>query len=312
MRITRFDDGQGARIGLVKGDRIIDVSDIAADGDWPPVGMTRLIGNFAAHRTALAAALARPGKPLAEVKLLTPVPWPSKVIAYPVNYHDHAVEMGREHSYRANNQGFFLKPPSSLSGASEPIVLPPVPDRRIDHECELGIIIGKEGRNIPRERWPEYVFGYSCLIDVVVRGKEERVARKGFDTFCPVGPWIVTADELGDPTALRGRLWVNDELRQDANTRDLVLDIPGMIEHAASAMTLYPGDIIAAGTPAGVGPIKAGDKVRIEFERVGEPVSRTHVREPTSQWFSDRRRPSSASRRADRARRDRARGLPTA
>jgi 2-keto-4-pentenoate hydratase/2-oxohepta-3-ene-1,7-dioic acid hydratase in catechol pathway len=149
-------------------------------------------------------------------------------------------------------------------------VLPVVADRRIDHECELAIVIGKKGRDIPREKWQEYVFGYSCLIDATVRGKEERVARKAGDTFCPAGPWLVTADEVGDPSALRGRLWVNDELRQDGNTRDLVLDIPGMIEMASSVMTLYPGDIIASGTPAGVGPIKAGDKVKIEFERVGE------------------------------------------
>ena len=120
-----------------------------------------------------------------------------------------------------------------------------------------------------RADWAEVVFGYSCLMDIVVRGKEERVARKAYDTFCPVGPWIVTADELGDPTALRGRLWVNDELRQDANTRDLVLDIPGMIEVASHIMTLEPGDIIACGTPAGVGPIQGGDVVRIEFERIG-------------------------------------------
>ena len=265
MRIARFDDG---RIGLVRDRTIIDISDIVAERDWPPVAMTRLVANFASHRSALQAALDRPGKPIDQVRLLTPLPWPSKVIAYPVNYHDHGKEMGS--TYRANTLGFFLKPPSSLSGPSEPIVLPEVSGRRIDHECELGIVIGKEGRHIPRERWAEYVFGYSLLIDVVVRGKEERVARKGFDTFCPVGPWIVTADELGDPSALRGRLWVNDEIRQDANTRDLVVDVPGMIEMAASVMTLYPGDIIAAGTPAGVGPIKPGDKVRIEFERIGE------------------------------------------
>jgi 2-keto-4-pentenoate hydratase/2-oxohepta-3-ene-1,7-dioic acid hydratase in catechol pathway len=189
------------------------------------------------------------------------------VIAYPINYHDHGVEMGQ--SYRANHQGFFLKPPSALSGAGEPIVVPRL-DRRIDHECELALVIGKEGRNIPRERWQEHVFGYSCLIDVVVRGPEERVARKGFDTFCPVGPWIATADEVGDAAALRGRLWVNDELRQDANTRNLILDLPGMVEVASAVMTLYPGDIIATGTPAGVGPIQPGDRVRIEFERVGE------------------------------------------
>ena len=266
MKITRFDNG---RIGLVTGERIVDVSDVVG-GDvdaGPPVAMNRLIADFARLRPALDAAAARPGVPLASVKLLTPVPAASKVIAYPINYHDHGIEMGRE--TRATNLGFFLKPPSSLCGAGDDIVLPALPERRIDHECELAIVIGTRCRDVKREDWASVVFGYSCLMDIVVRGKEERVARKAYDTFCPVGPWIVTADELGDPNALRGRLWVNDELRQDANTRDLVLDIPGMIEVASHIMTLEPGDIIACGTPAGVGPIKGGDVVRIEFERIG-------------------------------------------
>ena len=266
MKLARYD---GGKIGMIVGDRIIDVSDLV-DNDpdqWPPVAMNRLIAHFAQFRRVLEVAASRSGTPLADAKLLTPVPAASKVIAYPINYHDHGVEMGRE--TRANNMGFFLKPPSSLCGASEPIVLPAIEGRRIEHECELAIIIGKRGRDIARENWAEYVFGYSCLMDIVVRGKEERVARKSYDTFCPVGPWIVTADELGDPRALRGRLWVNDELRQDANTRDLVVDIPGMIEIASHIMTLEPGDIIAAGTPAGVGPIKHGDKVKIEFEKIG-------------------------------------------
>jgi 2-keto-4-pentenoate hydratase/2-oxohepta-3-ene-1,7-dioic acid hydratase in catechol pathway len=266
LKITRFDNGQ---IGLVTGDRIVDVTDLVG-GDapvGPPVAMNRLIADFARFRPALEAAAQRPGVPLAGVKLLTPVPAASKVIAYPINYHDHGIEMGRE--TRATNLGFFLKPPSSLCGAGDDIVLPALPERRIDHECELAIVIGTRCRDVPREDWASVVFGYSCLMDIVVRGKEERVARKAYDTFCPVGPWIVTADELGDPNALRGRLWVNDELRQDANTRDLVLDIPGMIEVASHIMTLEPGDIIACGTPAGVGPIKGGDVVRIEFERIG-------------------------------------------
>ncbi len=267
MKLARYD---GGKIGVIIDDRIIDVSDLV-DNDpdaWPPVAMNRLIADFVKYRGALEeAARTRPGVPLSGVNLLTPVPAASKVIAYPINYHDHGIEMGRE--TRANNMGFFLKPPSSLCGASEPIVLPAIEGRRIEHECELAIIIGKRGRDIPRENWAEHVFGYSCLMDIVVRGKEERVARKAYDTFCPVGPWIMTADELGDPNALRGRLWVNDELRQDANTRDLVVDIPGMIEIASHIMTLEPGDIIAAGTPAGVGPIKHGDKVRIEFEKIG-------------------------------------------
>jgi 2-keto-4-pentenoate hydratase/2-oxohepta-3-ene-1,7-dioic acid hydratase in catechol pathway len=267
MKLVSFND---YKIGIVRDGAVIDVSDLAGANNqkWPPVAMNHLIEDFANLRAKLESAGARAGIPLASVKLRTPVPGATKVVAYPVNYHAHGAEMGQ--SYRANTQGFFLKPPSALSGANEPIVLPIVAaDRRIDHECELAIVIGKKGRDIPRERWQEYVFGYSCLIDATVRGKEERVARKAFDSFCPVGPWIVTADEVGDPGALQGRLWVNEQLRQDANTRDLVVDVPGMIEMASSVLTLYPGDIIASGTPAGVGPIHPGDKVKIEFERVG-------------------------------------------
>ncbi len=266
MKITRYSDG---KLGIVVGDRIVDCS-AAVDFDvhgWPAVAMNRLIADFESHRGALEAAAQAPGVPLSSVKLLTPVPAASKVIAYPINYHAHGVEMGRE--MRANHLGFFLKPPSSLCGAGDQIVLPALEGRRIDHECELAIVIGRRCRDVAREDWASVVFGYSCLMDIVVRGKEERVARKAYDSFCPVGPWIVTADELGDPNALQGRLWVNDELRQDANTRDLVLDIPGMIEVASHIMTLEPGDIIACGTPEGVGPLKGGDVVRIEFERIG-------------------------------------------
>ncbi|MSP94527.1 MAG: FAA hydrolase family protein [Alphaproteobacteria bacterium] len=269
MKLARFNNG---RIGVIRDDTIIDVTGIigAEPEEWPPVAMNRLIANFADYRGRLETAeRSAQGKPLSQVRLLTPVPWPNKVIAYPVNYHEHGVEMNA--AYRANNQGFFLKPPSALSGPADPIVLPVNGGRRIDHECELALIVSKEGRDIPREKWREYTFGYSCLIDAVIRGKEERVTRKGFDTFCPVGPWIVTEDEIGEGVSnLQGRLWVNGELKQDANTCDLVLDIPGMIELASSVMTLYPGDIIATGTPAGVGPIRHGDKVRIHFERVGE------------------------------------------
>lgn len=267
MKLVCFDD---YKIGIVHNDLVIDISDVAGgfDGKWPPVAMNRLIADFAALRAKLDSARTHPGVPLASVKLRTPVPGATKVVAFPINYHKHGQEM--DASYRANLQGFFLKPPSALSGAGEPIVLPTVgAGRRIDHECELAIVIGKQGRDIPRAAWQQYIFGYSCLVDVTVRGSEERVARKAGDTFCPVGPWIATADEVGDPGALRGRLWVNDELRQDANTRDLIVDVPGMIEMASSVMTLYPGDIIASGTPEGVGPIRPGDKVKIEFERIG-------------------------------------------
>jgi 2-keto-4-pentenoate hydratase/2-oxohepta-3-ene-1,7-dioic acid hydratase in catechol pathway len=268
MRIARFDDD---RIGVVVGEGIVDVTDAleVSAGEWPPVGMNRLIRDFPVVRPALTHAAARGlARPLAEVTLRTPVPWPSKVIAFPVNYHDHGREMQAQ--YRADVQGFFLKPPSSLSGAGEPVVLPAVTGREVHHESELAIVIGVGGRGIPRADWQAHVFGYACLLDMVVRGREERVFRKAYDTFCPVGPWITTADEVGDPSQLGMRLWVGDELRQHANTRDLVLDIPGMIEMASAVMTLHPGDIIATGTPAGVGPVTDGDTIRISIERVGE------------------------------------------
>lgn len=271
MKVARFD---GGRIGIVTGsaaDALIDVSDIvgAPAGDWPDTAPLRLIRDFAALRPALEEAVStRKAVPLAAVRLETPVPWPNKVIAYPVNYHAHGKEMGA--GYRATNQGFFLKPSSSVSGPSDPIELPDVPGREVHHESELGIIIGRECRMVRRADWKDAVFGYCCLLDMVVRGREERVFRKAYDSFCPVGPWIATADEVPAPDALSMKLWVNGELRQAANTRDLVLDIPGMIETASAVMTLYPGDIIATGTPEGVGPVVDGDEVRIVIDGVGE------------------------------------------
>lgn len=268
MKVVRFDNG---KIGLLTDAGLIDVSDIAesGDGQWPDTAPLRLIRDFERLRPQLEqAAATREAVALDSVKLETPVPWPNKVIAYPVNYHAHGKEMGA--GYRAKNQGFFLKPPSSVSGPSDPIELPVVPGREVHHEAELGIIIGKQCRDLAREDWREAVFGYACLLDMVVRGREERVFRKAYDTFCPVGPWVVTADEIEHPDQLSMKLWVNGELRQAANTRDLVLDIPGMVATASAVMTLYPGDIIATGTPEGVGPVEDGDTIRIVIDEVGE------------------------------------------
>lgn len=268
MRLARFD---GGRIGICIDDDIVDVTQLCGvdTSEWPAVGPLRVIRDFAAIRLQIEAALpSLPRRPLAEVRLETPVPWPNKVVAYPVNYHAHGREMQAQ--YRATNQGFFLKPSSALSGPNDPVVLPQVPGREVHHESELGIVIGKQVRGLKREDWREAVFGYTCLLDMVVRGREERVFRKAYDTFCPIGPWIVTADEIPDPDQLQMNLWVGDELRQSANTRDLVLDIPGMIETASAVMTLHPGDIIATGTPEGVGPVSDGDTIRIVIDRIGE------------------------------------------
>jgi 2-keto-4-pentenoate hydratase/2-oxohepta-3-ene-1,7-dioic acid hydratase in catechol pathway len=267
MKIARFN---GGRIGIVVGDTIRDVTVAAGidPAEWPPVGPVRLIADFAALRDKLAAAaqMASP-LPLDEAWLETPVPWPNKVIAYPTNYRDHAAEMAS--TTRADLQGYFLKANSSLSGPNDPIELPDVPGREVHHECEIAVVIGKQGRQIPVARAIDHVFGYSCLLDITIRGKEERVMRKSFDTFTPVGPWITTADEIPDPTDIKMRLWVNGEKRQEATTKDLIVDIAQMIALASSASTLYPGDIIATGTPAGVGPIRDGDRVTIEVDHVG-------------------------------------------
>jgi 2-keto-4-pentenoate hydratase/2-oxohepta-3-ene-1,7-dioic acid hydratase in catechol pathway len=267
MKIARFD---GGRIGIVIDGTLRDVTQAAGvdPAEWPPVGPLRLIANFAVLRDKLvrAAEAAAPIR-LADARLETPVPWPNKVIAYPVNYRDHAAEMGS--TGLADMQGFFLKANSSLSGPSEPIELPALPGREVHHECEIALVIGKAGRQIPRERAMDHVFGYSCLLDITIRGKEERVMRKSFDTFTPVGPWIATAEEIPDPSDIRMRLCVNGVEKQAATTRDLIIDIPDMIVVASSAATLYPGDLIATGTPAGVGPIRPGDRIDIEIEHVG-------------------------------------------
>jgi 2-keto-4-pentenoate hydratase/2-oxohepta-3-ene-1,7-dioic acid hydratase in catechol pathway len=266
VRLVRFNEG---RIGVLVGDRVHDVT--AAVGldpaAWPPVGMIQLIHNFAALKGKLEQATRQGGVPLASVRLLAPIVWPHNLFAYPVNYIAHQTEMASTH--RADLNGYFLKATSSISGPQDPIVLPDLPSREIHHECELALIIGKGGRHIAVEKALDHVFGYSCLMDITVRGKEERVMRKSYDTFTPIGPALVTADEVGDTRDLDMKLWVNKDLRQHASTRDLIVDIPNMVALASSVSTLEPGDVIATGTPEGVGPIRRGDTVTIEIERVG-------------------------------------------
>lgn len=271
MKIARFD---GNRLGIVEGDTIHDVTELVGvdPGDWPPVGMIRLVSAFGRLRPAFEETRrSRPGRPLTSVRLECPIDWPNKIIAFPANYHEHVAEMGAGlvSTFTATGQGFFLKATSSLSGPSDPIVLPPIPGREIHHESELAIVIGKGGRAIAAEAALDHVFGYACLIDAVVRGKEERVMRKSFDTFCPLGPYIVTADEVTDPADIDIALRVNGTLRQQANTRDLIVGIADMVAMASAVMTLYPGDVIASGTPAGVGPMHPGDRVDIEIAGVG-------------------------------------------
>ncbi len=283
MRLVVFDD---SRLGLLRDGAVVDVSDLVGAGgaaDWPPVFLLRAIAGFDRLRPRLEEARrSRSGAPLDRVRLRAPVVFPNKVIAAPVNYRLHIEEMrplvkGELHAIE--RYGVFLKAPSSVVGPGDTIELP-FPDRRTDHEVELGVVIGKAARNVAAADAMRHVFGYTGVMDITVRGDEDRSTRKSFDTFTPVGPVLVTADEIPDPHALQLQLWVNGERRQNGNTRDMIWNVPKLIEYASHVMTLYPGDLFSTGTPEGVGPLKPGDEVTIEIERIGRMSVRVDLRKP--------------------------------
>jgi 2-keto-4-pentenoate hydratase/2-oxohepta-3-ene-1,7-dioic acid hydratase in catechol pathway len=223
---------------------------------------------------------------LSEVRLEAPLPLPRRNLwCVGRNYHAHAREL-RETVFKNSPQAtdqwpiVFTKVPECVIGPDDTVRLPGAAiSAQIDYEAELAVIIGRGGRNIARDEALEHVFGWTIVNDVTARDVQMRHQQwdmgKSFDTFCPMGPWIVTADEL-DGTDTRVRCWVNDELRQDARTTDLIFDIPTLIETVSRGITLYPGDVIATGTPAGVGMglspprwLQAGDVVRIEIDGLG-------------------------------------------
>ncbi len=210
---------------------------------------------------------------LESVTLLAPVPRPPKVICVGLNYRDHAKESGME---IPKVPTIFAKFPTSVIGPGAPIVLPKNSSRP-DYEAEFAFIIGQGGRHIPAERWQEHVFGYTNVNDVSARDFQMATTQwmmgKTFDTFCPMGPYLVTADEIADPHALDIRITINGEVLQHSNTRELIFRIPDLIEHLSSVFTLEPGDIVSTGTPSGVGfarkpPrfLRPGDDVVVEVE----------------------------------------------
>src|SRR5467141_1540715 len=259
MKLCRYDNN---RLGIVEGDEVLDVSkalSVIPQPGWPIPQGDPLILNF---KRVLAAAkkLAPRAKrrPLAKVRLRAPVPNPGKIIGAPINYSDHIAEWG-----------LFLKANSSLIGFGEEIKLR-WPERRNDHEVELALVIGKRGNKIPKEKALRYVCAYSIGLDMTVRGPELQCFRKSIDTYSVLGPWLVTADEIGDPNNLDLSIKVNGELRQNSNTKYLVYNVERLIEFASSMYTLHPGDIIMTGTPAGVSPVKPGDLLHAYVQGVGE------------------------------------------
>jgi len=241
-----------------------------------------------AHATGRALPATGAAIALDQVQLLAPIPRPRRnIFCVGKNYHAHAKEFaGSGFDSSAKSHGdipaepiYFSKVPESVIGHQADILFPGEVSTAIDYECELGVIIGQGGKGISRADAMKHVWGYTIINDVTARDWQSRhqqwLLGKSFDTFCPMGPWIVTADEMdGQNTDIK--LWVNGELRQDANTKDFIFDIPKMIETLSGGITLYPGDIIATGTPVGVGIgfkppkyLKPGDVVRLEIQGIG-------------------------------------------
>jgi 2-keto-4-pentenoate hydratase/2-oxohepta-3-ene-1,7-dioic acid hydratase in catechol pathway len=254
MRVVR----SAGRAGVLRGNAFVDATPLLSGIGDPTV---ELVGSWAQLGGRLDEL---PDEPLAGLE--APIVRPGKIIAAPANYGDHVREM--EITVTVADLGLFLKAPTSITGPGGPVELP-YTDRRTDQEAELALVVGRRARHVPPDRALDHVFGYTCLLDITVRGSEDRSTRKSFDTFTPIGPWIVTADEIPDPDRLTIRCWVNDVLRQDANTADLIFGVRELVAYASSVMTLEPGDLIATGTPAGVGPLAHGDLVAVEIEQVG-------------------------------------------
>lgn len=274
MKLARFTDSLGTRLGMVEGEEILDPARLFPELPADVGGLLAQGGDVLSRLRAAAAT--SPRLPLASVTLEAPIARPPKFLGIGLNYEDHVAESGQERPFLPT---FFNKQSTCVAGPFAPVHLPKV-SPLLDYEGELGFVIGRRCRHVPRERAHEVIAGYLVVNDVTVRDWQLRIPTwtigKSFDTHGPIGPWMVTADELVDPHSLDLRTWVNGELRQHSNTRHLIFDCFAQVEHLSTAFTLEPGDIITTGTPGGVGGamqppqfLKVGDRVRVEIEGVG-------------------------------------------
>ncbi len=286
MKLATFTQAGATRIGVMDGEAIVDLS--AAAPSLP----TEMCAFLAAGADALAAARQAAGRAsaarlaLADVAVEAPILRPPKILAVGLNYRDHIAETGMQ---TPKYPMIFNKQSTAVTGPDTAIHVPRV-SGDVDYEGELAVVIGRFCRHVPKNRAAEVIAGYTIAHDVSVRDWQRRVPTftmgKSFDTHCPLGPYLVTADEVGDPHALDLKTWVNGEMRQSSNTCQLLFDCFDLVEHLSTAFTLEPGDVISTGTPGGVGfamkppkYLKPGDRVKIAIDKLGVLENRV-VAEP--------------------------------
>lgn len=275
MKLATFQAGAIPELGVVTGDKIVPLNRAAPGLPGEMIGLIAAWPAVEAEVRKIAASGAG-ALSLADVRLLAPIRRPGKIMAIGLNYADHIAESNLG---TPEHQVWFSKAPTAANGPFDPIDVPKV-SQALDYEAEMVAVIGRGGRHIAKGDAAGAVFGYCVGNDATERAWQHRtpqwVLGKSFDTHAPFGPWITTADEIGDPHGLGIRCLVNGETRQNSNTEHLVFNVWDQIEHLSHAMTLEPGDLIFTGTPGGIGAamkpmqfLKAGDVVRIEIDRLG-------------------------------------------
>ncbi len=288
MKLVFFDD---FKLGAVKGDNVVDLSDAA--NHIPHVSpqdiLSGLIADFDTHKPHMEEAIAASdGVPLSSVRLRSPAPGPLNIICMAVNY----MENGTRSEPAPINA--FNKSPNAVIGDGDTILIPDVAATIFEHEAELGLVISKPAWQVKAEDAFDYIFGYINFIDVSARGIPAFYQMKSRETFAPMGPYLVTADEIADPQSLPVKLWVNDRLCQDFNTDDMAHKIPRVIEWVTSVHSLGPGDVVATGTNHfGLSAIQDGDTIDMEVEGLGkmhlnvqDDLKRTWGRETRHEWES--------------------------
>ena len=275
MKLARFDNGDGPRLGLIDGESI---ADLTAGGLSFPTMISLIAADDQGLREVRAVAPAAPRVRLKDVRLLAPIERPGKYLAIGMNYAKHVKEADRLGVARAKHQTWFNKQTTCVAGPYDDI--DPGVTEKLDYEVELAAVIGRSAKRVSEADAASYVFGYLVANDVSARDWQFHTPTftmgKSFDTHGPIGPWIVTADEIGDPHDLRLRAWVNGELRQDNTTANMIHNLWAQIAYLSTAFTLETGDLIATGTPEGVGVgmeppvfLQPGDVVRCEIDRIG-------------------------------------------